>query len=507
MKHILAALPVAVVYFLTPATAHAQCNGQFGAGQICGNPTGSQALPRPGATSVFGVVTGPASATDNAIARFDGTTGKLIQNSIPTIADDGSFAIVTATSVIGTTTGRGPLFVVNNAASSGNPAGKNMGCQFWVGNNPTATPGANQSVNCTMYIDNLNRDSIWGLNVITLYGDNGAGWADTSGRAIELEVNNFFVANSTTDPWGSANTRKNGIEIVNGASTIGRTTAGIMTWGVQTNGTGWFDSSIALSRGYNYGVRCVADPGGVVDTTPAFKTACFSDESDSVNVLKVSRTHTNGVDFSAATFSGNAFASPGFSVGGTGLLSVTNTGVSSTLGSLGVGTTAGSVIGLSRFVHIVGTAGNTAGFEIGVTGGNTSAVYLSTDGATFGAIATSINMPLSFQTSSTARLSIIGNATHLAPSGTAPALTACGGGSPAITGSDVAGEVTMGTTATGCVITFNVAYVAAPYCTVSWQATPLASQSYTVSTTAITTVQTSTSSNKINYTCMAQSGG
>jgi hypothetical protein len=34
-----------------------------------------------------GDVVGPASATDNAVARFDGTTGKLIQNSAVTIAD------------------------------------------------------------------------------------------------------------------------------------------------------------------------------------------------------------------------------------------------------------------------------------------------------------------------------------------------------------------------------------------------------------------------------------
>lgn len=34
-----------------------------------------------------GDVVGPSSATDNAIARFDGTTGKLIQNSVVTIAD------------------------------------------------------------------------------------------------------------------------------------------------------------------------------------------------------------------------------------------------------------------------------------------------------------------------------------------------------------------------------------------------------------------------------------
>src|SRR5690606_21299790 len=34
-------------------------------------------------------VTGPASATDNAIARFDGVTGKLLQNSAVTISDPG----------------------------------------------------------------------------------------------------------------------------------------------------------------------------------------------------------------------------------------------------------------------------------------------------------------------------------------------------------------------------------------------------------------------------------
>jgi hypothetical protein len=34
-----------------------------------------------------GDVVGPASATDNAIVRFDGTTGKLVQNSAATIAD------------------------------------------------------------------------------------------------------------------------------------------------------------------------------------------------------------------------------------------------------------------------------------------------------------------------------------------------------------------------------------------------------------------------------------
>lgn len=91
--------------------------------------------------------------------------------------------------------------------------------------------------------------------------------------------------------------------------------------------------------------------------------------------------------------------------------------------------------------------------------------------------------------------------------GTAPALTSCGI-SPAITGTDVAGTVTMGTgTPTGCVITFNVAYATAPHCVVVWIATPLASQSYATSASAITLTQTATSLNVVKYFCAAQPGG
>lgn len=37
-----------------------------------------------------GDVTGPVSSTDNAIARYDGTTGKIIQNSKSIVQDGGA---------------------------------------------------------------------------------------------------------------------------------------------------------------------------------------------------------------------------------------------------------------------------------------------------------------------------------------------------------------------------------------------------------------------------------
>lgn len=57
-----------------------------------------------------GNVDGPASATDNALARFDGTTGKLIQNSVGLLSDVGILTGVRPTLPAGTATaGTAPL--------------------------------------------------------------------------------------------------------------------------------------------------------------------------------------------------------------------------------------------------------------------------------------------------------------------------------------------------------------------------------------------------------------
>ena len=61
-------------------------------------------------------VVGPAMATDNAIARFDGTTGKLIQNSNVTVSDLGDVvtpASVTADTITGTSSVTSPIVNAN----------------------------------------------------------------------------------------------------------------------------------------------------------------------------------------------------------------------------------------------------------------------------------------------------------------------------------------------------------------------------------------------------------
>jgi hypothetical protein len=63
-------------------------NGQLGtvvldAADVGADPAGAAAAK----------VEGPATSTDNAVARYDGTTGKILQNSTVVIGDDGSVTI------------------------------------------------------------------------------------------------------------------------------------------------------------------------------------------------------------------------------------------------------------------------------------------------------------------------------------------------------------------------------------------------------------------------------
>lgn len=66
----------------TKGLAPAPASGDTAAGKFL-KADGTWATP-----TGAGDVVGPGSATDNAIARFDSTTGKLIQNSAMTCADD-----------------------------------------------------------------------------------------------------------------------------------------------------------------------------------------------------------------------------------------------------------------------------------------------------------------------------------------------------------------------------------------------------------------------------------
>jgi hypothetical protein len=99
--------------------------------------------------SLGGDVVGPSSATDNAVARFDTTTGKLIQNSVVTIGDTGAatgFTTLSASTSVTT-----PIV---QASNSGGLALKNSGgtTQMSVG----AGGGDNMSINVSTNLNGTN---------------------------------------------------------------------------------------------------------------------------------------------------------------------------------------------------------------------------------------------------------------------------------------------------------------------------------------------------------------
>jgi len=77
-----------------------------GTGITITNGTGAITIAASGGT---GDVVGPASSTDNAITRFDSTTGKIVQNSLVTVADDGAITAPQVGSII-------PFYYANQAA-------------------------------------------------------------------------------------------------------------------------------------------------------------------------------------------------------------------------------------------------------------------------------------------------------------------------------------------------------------------------------------------------------
>lgn len=271
---------------------------------------------------------------------------------------------------------RGPLFVWNNPSSTA--AGENGCAQFWMGDNPTGTPGANEFVCVTISAFNGNgRSPVWGQNIVAQQGNLGTGWVD--GPLIGLEIDMQTGWQSVPNTFSNMSTfKKIGLEIFNDGLAVGNfnVTSAIAIWAPDTTGTCWFYEGIALSRVLNNGIVFYKDPD-TSDGIAAFATSAILDQSASATSYKVTGSHTNGIDLSGGTFSGSAFKSPGYKVDGSGNLFV------------GSGATNGIGLGISLSV-------NNASGNVGVqlqTAASTRA-YWSTDGSTFVQLTTAGAIPL-----------------------------------------------------------------------------------------------------------------
>jgi hypothetical protein len=185
----------------------------IGAGNLSGlgdvaitSPTNGQNLTYNSSTGKWqnstaagaGDVSGPASSTDNALVRFDGTTGKLIQNSTATLSDAGALDVANVTS---------DYVQLDTAAG----AASGVGRITWDAGEGTATLGLSGG--------NVNLQ-IGQENVVRVY--NGTGATITNGSVVAVagaqgQRPSVVLADADSEPLSAATLGIATEDIANGA--------------------------------------------------------------------------------------------------------------------------------------------------------------------------------------------------------------------------------------------------------------------------------------------------
>lgn len=141
-----------------------------------------------------GDVVGPASATDNAIARFDATTGKLIQNSVVTIADTtGNMAGVGTLNTHTIPGGTGTLALTSNI--TGTNSGTNTGDQTITLTGDVTGSGTGS------FAATVDKTAISGKTLVTVAAGDSIliGDASDTGNLKKIVASDLVLAVASTD--------------------------------------------------------------------------------------------------------------------------------------------------------------------------------------------------------------------------------------------------------------------------------------------------------------------
>jgi hypothetical protein len=206
---------------------------------------------------VTGDVVGPASATDNAVARFDATTGKLIQNSLVTVSDTGAISAPVDASISGLTVGKGTGGLATDTALgfeallATGTNGANTAIGYRAGKAITSG-GENVFVGFNAGLVNTsgNSNSFAGLaaGMANTTGSNNTAFGNASLRFNTTASNNTAVGYQA----GYANTTGVGLTAVGYRAlynTTGSQNTAVGVAALQNNTTGTYNNAFGTSDG------------------------------------------------------------------------------------------------------------------------------------------------------------------------------------------------------------------------------------------------------------------
>jgi hypothetical protein len=315
--------------------------------------------------SAGGDVAGPSSATDNAVARFDTTTGKLIQNSLVLIGDTGSVTGVNALTA--------ESLVVNNNAT--------------LGSSNTDTLDVNARITTDLEPNANNAKDI---------GTNGRNWRDGFfGRTVHT-VNLELTGTTSFD----------GAQGTSGQVLTSAGTGNTPTWTTPTTGTVTsVDATAGTGISVSGGPITTSGSLTITNTAPDQVVGLTGAGTTSISGTYPNFTITSDDQFDGTVTSVDLTAGTGISVSGgpitsSGSITVTNTAPDQVVSLTGAGTTTisgtypnftvtsndqftGTVTSVTGTAPVVSSGGNTPAISMAAATTSVDGYLTSTDWNTF----------------------------------------------------------------------------------------------------------------------------
>lgn len=339
------------------------------------------------------------------------------------------------------------------------------------------TAGAEAAI----YSDGAGNFTVLGTNTLPALS-NGQVWeGNSSGYATATSVSSILAS-----PPAIGGTAAAAVSCTT-CNATGNGTASAVDFGLGATNNGWYAPSSTTIGASIGGTQKWQITGSQFVTQNIFASA-FNNQSPYWVVSN--NSGTAGVNSLAVLSYRNGAAVPPYLI-----LGHAN---NNSLGSYTAEST-GNIIGAIDFEGATNTTGGTAlqtGARISakVDGTVTGAALLPSD-LLFSTVssANALNTVLDLDTNQHAGFA----------SAAIPTIGSCGTGSPAVTAgsTDVAGAATTGASATGCTISFKIAYTNAPFCVAQDITNVSHLTSYTISTSAITLTMTSNTGDVVNWIC------